>query len=361
LTARANRLDFAQITFSGAAVDYTQPVGDVLPSFAAKYRTRLSSVPNLTLFQPKLRNGYAQDIFLGIEQRITPALSVEINGLAALGRRLLTNDTLGYGLLFALAIKARYRRGRSLLQAAYTWSHSIDNQSDPLGLDLTDFGYTSGSLLPAVPTNLVAGFAVPMDSRGDRGNSDFDERHNLVLQASFDLPASHLGRLLPTLSRGWTISAVGAIRSGFPYTLYAPGGLKGYTRVNITDPSLTRAHGEPAPGGELLLNPAGFSGPGGLGEPSGRNAFIGPGLYNFDLGVSRSFFIRGLPESSRLILRADFFNVLNHANLNNPYPVLVDGFGVATFGLNARPAGFPTPLPLAETPRQIQLSVRLRF
>jgi len=53
---------------------------------------------------------------------------------------------------------------------------------------------------------------------------------------------------------------------------------------------------------------------------------------------------------------------LNHANLNNPYPVLVPGaFGVATFGRNARPVGFPTPLPLAETPRQIQLSVHLTF
>jgi hypothetical protein len=386
LTVRENRLDFAQILFSGAAVDFTQPVGDVVPTFAAKYRTLLTSVPNLTLFEPHLRSGYAQDIFLGIEQRITPALIVSINGLAALGRRLLTNDTLGYNLLFngtqagipagqlvtyrgsqglsdyyALTVKARYRRGRGLLQAAYTWSHSIDNQSDPLGLDLTNFGYTSGNLLPAVPAQLVAGFATPMDSRGDRGNSDFDERHNMVVQASFDLPASHLGRFLNVLSRDWTIAGVGAIRSGFPYTVWALGGMKGFIRANIINPSLTRENGLPVPGGETLLNPAAFSGPGGPGEPSGRNAFTGPGLYNFDLGVSRAFVIRKLPESSRLILRADFFNVLNHANLNSPYPVFGGPLGVASFGLNARPATFPTPLPLAETPRQILLSVRLRF
>ena len=294
-TARSNNLDFAQFTFSGAAVNFTEPVYQMLPSFASTYHVLTTSVPNLTLFQPHLRNGYAQDIFLGIQQRVSRTLSLEIDGSSALGRRLLTNDTLGYNLLFngtqpgipagqlvtyranqglsdyyALAVKALYRSGRSLLQAAYTWSHSIDNQSDALGLDLSNFGFSSGSLLPAVPEQLVAGFAQPMNSRGDRGNSDFDERHNLVVQASFDLPSLHLGRLLSILSQGWTVSAVGSLRSGFPFTVYTPGGLKGYSRANITDPALTRAQGEPALGGEYLLNPAGFSGVGGPGEPLGQ-------------------------------------------------------------------------------------------
>lgn len=388
-TARSNNLDFAQFTFSGATVDFTKPIQQVFASYAAKFRALTTSVPNLTLFQPNLRNGYAQDIFLGIEQRVSPTLSVEVNGMSALGRRLLTNDTLGYNLLFqgtqagipagqlvtyranqglsdyyGLTVKARYQRGRSLLQAAYTWSHSIDTQSDPLGLDLSNFGYSSGNLLPAVPKQLAAGFAQPMNSQGDRGNSDFDERHNLVVQGSFDLPSFRSRGPLSILSRNWTVSGVGALRSGFPYTVYTPGGLKGYSRANITDPALTRA-AQPAAGGEYLLNPVGFSGVGGPGEPSGRNAFTGPGLINLDAGVSRSFSIHGLPESWRLILRADMYNVLHHANLNNPYPVFVPGdnatFGLSTFGLNARPVGFPTPLPLGETSRQIELSVHLRF
>jgi hypothetical protein len=392
-TARSNNLDFAQFSFSGAAVNYTQPIDQaVLSAYGSQYHLLTTSVPNLTLFQPKLRNGYAQDIFLGIQQRVSRKLSLEVNGLSALGRRLLTNDTLGYNNLFngsqasagipagqlvtyranqgisdyyALAIKALYRSGRSLLQVAYTWSHSIDNQSDPLGLDLSNYGFTSGSLLPAVPAQLFAGFTQPMNSNGSRGNSDFDERQNLVVQASFDLPASHSGRLLSILTRNWTVSGVGALRSGFPFSVYTPGGLKGYSYANIVNPALTRASNEPAPGGEFLLNPAGFSGFGQPGEPSGRNAFTGPGFVNLDAGVGRAFSLHGLPESWRLVLRADMFNVLNHANLNSPFPVYVPGsnstFGLATFGLNAIPSTFPTPLPLGETPRQIELSVRLRF
>ena len=390
-TTRSNNADFVQFTFSGAAVNYTAPVDQaLLSSYASQYHFLTTSVPNLTLFQPSLRNGYAQDIFLGIQQRVSRTLSLEVNGSSALGRRLLTNDTLGYNLLFngsqpgipagqlvtyranqgisdyyALAIKALYRSGRSLFQVAYTWSHSIDNQSDPLGLDLSNFGFTSGSLLPAVPSQLIAGFAQPMNSNGDRGNSDFDERQNLVAQASFDLPSVHSGRLLSILTRNWTVTGVGALRSGFPFTVYTPGGLKGYSRANIVNPALTAESAEPAPGGEYLLNPAGFSGVGGPGEPSGRNAFTGPGFVNLDAGVGRSFALHGLPESWRLVLRADMFNILNHANLNTPYPVYIPGdtstFGLATYGLNAIAPTFPTPLPLGETPRQIELSVRLRF
>ena len=70
---------------------------------------------------------------------------------------------------YALAVRALYRRGRSLIQAAYTWSHAIDNQSDPLGIDLSSFGFTSGSLLPAVPASLIAGFATADEQqRGSR-------------------------------------------------------------------------------------------------------------------------------------------------------------------------------------------------
>ena len=387
-TVRANGVDFAQINFRGGAqIDFTQPIAQVLPSYvAANYTTILSSVPNLTMFQPNLHSGYAQDMFLGVQHMVTPNLLIDVNGMSALGRRLITNDTLGYNTLFdgsqpgipagqlvtyrgsqglsdyyALALRVRYRHGRSLVQAAYTWSHSIDNQSDPLGLDLSSFGFTSG--LPPVPAQYVAGFAQPGDSNGDRGNSDFDERQNLVVQATYALPSFHAQRFLSTVTSGWTVTGVGAIRSGFPYTVYGFGGLSGFARANIVDPSQTLEN-VPSAGGVYLLNAAGFDNPGGMGEPSGRNAFTGPGLYNLDLGVSRSFGLRWLPESSRLIFRADFYNVLNHANLNNPDPVFFSGsdtFGLATYGRTGIPVGFPTPLPLAETPRQIEVSMHLQF
>ena len=117
------------------------------------------------------------------------------------------------------------------------------------------------------------------------------------------------------------------------------------------------------PGGVQLLNPAAFgpAAPSTLGN-SGRNAFIGPGFYSFDLSLARAFPLPWLGESGQLRIRADAYNVLNHANLGNPDAQLGDAaFGVATYGRQGFPSGFPAVSPLNETPREIQLSVKIQF
>jgi len=61
-------------------------------------------------------------------------------------------------------------------------------------------------------------------------------------------------------------------------------------------------------------------------------------------------------------VRADAFNVLNHANLNNPDSFLgSESFGIALYGRRGRDSGFPALSPLIETPRQIQLILRIEF
>jgi len=89
----------------------------------------------------------------------------------------------------------------------------------------------------------------------------------------------------------------------------------------------------------------------------GRNSLAGPGLLNIDVSLNRSIPVKWLREAGRLSLRADAFNFLNHANLNNPYPALQNpAFG--QYGREAQPTGFPGLLPLNETARQIQLVLR---
>lgn len=92
---------------------------------------------------------------------------------------------------------------------------------------------------------------------------------------------------------------------------------------------------------------------------SGRNAFSGPGLFNVDLSVARSF---AFGERRLLNVRADFYNALNHANLNNPSSFLGSpNFGVALYGRQEVNNGFPLLTPLSETSRQIQLLLRVEF
>jgi hypothetical protein len=69
-----------------------------------------------------------------------------------------------------------------------------------------------------------------------------------------------------------------------------------------------------------------------------------------------------LREGTLLTLRADAFNVLNHANLNNPDNVYGSStFGLATYGRQGTASGFPAVAPLNETARQFQLVLRLEF
>jgi len=112
-----------------------------------------------------------------------------------------------------------------------------------------------------------------------------------------------------------------------------------------------------------LLNAAAFSEAAlsTLGS-AGRNEFIGPGFYNLDIALARSFRVRRLGENTRVTLRASAFNVLNHANLNNPDSLLTSPtFGIALFGRQGVSSGFPAQTPLNETPRQVQLTLKVEF
>ena len=157
-----------------------------------------------------------------------------------------------------------------------------------------------------------------------------------------------------------------AFRSGFPFTVRsgATGALLNQ-RANLVNPAVIDAPpGAPAaPGATALLNAAAFAAPPtGVVGNAGRNAFAGPGLWNVDLSVSRTIALPRIGETRRLVFRADFYNALNHANLNNPDARLGSPtFGQSTWGRTGYGNGFPALIPLVETPRQIQILLKLEF
>ena len=82
---------------------------------------------------------------------------------------------------------------------------------------------------------------------------------------------------------------------------------------------------------------------------SGRYDFVG-------------YITPGYGETARLTVRADLYNLLNHANLNNPASYYgLPSFGVATYGRVETNSSFPLLEPLSETARQIQILLRLEF
>ena len=135
-------------------------------------------------------------------------------------------------------------------------------------------------------------------------------------------------------------------------------------RANLTDPSAVYIN-VPAPdqGGEVLLNKAAFmpAASNVIGD-TGRNEFRAPGFYDIDFSLSRSFALSRFGEATRFVIRADAFNLLNHANLGTPnFSLNATDFGVAMRGRQGISTGFPAEIPFQETARLIQLIVRLQW
>ena len=83
--------------------------------------------------------------------------------------------------------------------------------------------------------------------------------------------------------------------------------------------------------------------PGTFGN-TGIGFMRGPGTWNSDLAIQRQFRVR---ERQRLELRGSFYNLFNHANLNNPDVTQLN----PTFGR----------ITSVSAPRVIELGLRLAF
>jgi hypothetical protein len=388
---RSNNVALPAITLSGQELNYLAPMASVLPSLAnSPYDV---TFPDLTMVDPRLKNGRAYSYFAGVQQQITNNLALEVNGLGTYGRDLITTDVInraftvggqrynpafpdihyranqGFSDYNALTAVLRYRSARGVIQGSYTWSHYIDNQSDALVGDFFDLSFTS--LGAGSGTGGQAAFATQFNPTADKGNSDYDQRQNLVLFSFWNLPSPSWKSKAGFLLRDWGVAGLAAFRSGFPYTVINGDSSVGIgvgdifnPRPNILDPkNAVLSAPIPVSGGEQLLNPAAFATlTNGLGN-EGRNAFRGPGFYDIDVSLARTFTLPRIGEAARMTLRADAFNFLNHANLNSPDPFLGDKqtFGVAAFGRVGKQTGFPAVSPLNEMGRQIQLLIRVQF
>lgn len=346
-----------------------------------------------------LRSPYVQSWFTAVQVRVAANTTAEISHTGAVARKLLTTDyvnrscsvgctsqqqiggrfnpSLGdivyrsnSGASSYAGLGATLRHASSLVtaQASYTFSHSIDNQSDALVGDLYNLWqtYPEGAAASQQPSVFTRQF----DSRADRGSSDFDLRHNAAFLSIWSLPRFGRSAWERSVTGGWRAAQFAFIRSGFPYTRYAgAGAIPGYTavtyaasgglllanRANLTGETATLEKPLQLPGRVYLLDNTVLRTPANTLGSLGRNSLPGPGFWNMDVSLARNFRIGGRLEGAELEVRADAFNVFNHANLTTP----VDGTSYR--GPVRAEAAFPAVSPLYPTPRRIQLQIRLAF
>jgi hypothetical protein len=396
---QANRWQFGISNFANQDPTDHTPVAVLTPpySVAARQPPDVFSDPEPpVLYQPGIRSPRVQSFFAAIQRRAPGIGAVELAYAGSISSALTTTDLVnrpystqpdaaanllglinsglpllayranqGKASYHALSATLRLDTRRVRGQVAYTWSHSIDLESDPLA-----GGFFSFNLFNAqrASDKSVASFTRQFDSQGDRASSDFDQRHNLVFYGVAAIPAV-TGRAERVL-RDWQVAWMGAIRSGFPYTVF--GDPAQYIQYGIevlyNNPADQVQSGAPSrsgvpPGGKQLLSESEFvTPPAGQVGDSGRNRFRGPGLMSLDLSLARTFHVPRW-ERGQITVRADAYNVLNHANLNNP-PITTlhePGFGVGFYGRQETNSGFPLLVPFNEAARIVQVMFRVSF
>jgi len=355
------------------------------------------------LVDRRLRTPYSQNWFAGLQRELTPNLVLEVSHAGSLGRKLVTADVWnrafsvplavqpaaagrynaeqgdisyranqGLSNFLALEVALHRRQSRGVqFQLSYTYSRTRDMQSDPLVQPgLSAQRRASRDLADTSFFQIATAFTRQFDPRADYGRSDFDQSHNLVFNGVAQLP-----RLagLPRFLSGWQAATLVGIRSGFPFSVYtsqfaipASGGLLVRNRADFVGSDLGKAFlrsRRPTRGGVAMLDASQFRPPeGGRIGSLERNALRGPGFWNVDFGLSRSFALSRLGEQAQVQFRAEFFNLFNHTNLNNPDPFLESfTFGEATFGRRGFGSSQYSAAPLNEQPRRVQFAVKVYF
>ena len=272
------------------------------------------------------------------------------------------------------------------LNANYTWSHTIDELS-------TTFSESQN--------NFNVGMLNPFDPALDKGNADYDIRHRIVVSGVWSLPfaKNSTSAFWRNVVGGFQLAPIFEAHTGTPFTIFDC--TNAFEVCQRWDPGSgvsipTSVTSSPTPTGINLFNimplPTSAGTIIGTGNPADinpvvgisdfgpscatpgagatasclypismtrRNAFRGPGYWNFTLAGYKDF---KLTERFHMQLRAEAFNILNHHNffiLGSTADVsqLTNGVQAKKGGLGAASvAGGPL-----DERRNVQLAVRLTW
>jgi hypothetical protein len=169
-----------------------------------------------------------------------------------------------------------------------------------------------------------------------RSLSSYDLTHNFVVSYVWSIPFDRAFANAPKrLTQGWQINGITRFATGFPISLSQSGDYsligEGSTdtpdvvgKIRTQDPRKAGPNGA-----NTYFLPDAFASQqlGQFGTAS-RRFFHGPGFLNTDFGLSKN---TRITESTSVQFRAEFFNIFNHAQFQNPSGNFSsDNFGVVT-------------------------------
>jgi len=262
-------------------------------------------------------------------------------------------------------------------QGSFTWGKNIDTGS--------------ATSIPDPYTNSLAGnFWFCTTCR--RGLSDFNIAKTLTMNFIWDVPTpNNWGSVVSHILGGWEVGGILTAHTGVPVTPLMggdplgqlntvsqdvpdrvpgcsatnPGNVDHYINLNcfslpVATPAIAAQcqtfgfvpH-------DLTKTPDPFN-PGIAGTcanlygNAGRNSIVGPGLLGLDSSLFKNNYIKKFSETFNIQFRAEFFNIINHANFETPIN------SNTLFGENGAPQNGAGSLDtLATRPREIQFGLKL--
>lgn len=263
------------------------------------------------------------------------------------------------------------------IQGSFTWQRASDDNSST-----TDEEVFTNSSGPIPYFDLHRGY----------GPADFDIKRTLVLSGIWNVPTLKSGpKTVRGVGNGWETGIIYQAQDGIPFTpefgegsdplgekntqpMDYPDSLKGtpgcstlINRGNVTNYVKTQCFTLPTAPSQTFYNsycdptrgtyPQCFN----LLGNAGRNTLVGPGLSNLTFSLYKNDKFKRINTQ----FRAEFFNVLNHANFNLPFT----GFGDAvdtniyTYSATTKAAALNPSAGLISstttTSRQIQFSLKV--
>jgi Carboxypeptidase regulatory-like domain len=262
-------------------------------------------------------------------------------------------------------------------QAAYTWSRTLDTYQANGGNN--DGGGTRLN---------------PFNEEYDKGPAFTDVPQSLRLSVVYEFPRADVAPALSAVLNGWRMAHIISMQDGYPFTptvatnrsrsgnlqsqtdrvdlghdTVAPGQTDANGNVNNTSATFVPYDPKKVITGSpdqwfnpymFRLSPLGYQG------NSGRNVLRGPGLFTWDMSLSRDI---ALPRFGKAEFRVEIFNVPNRTNFGSPSSNVFVGsltnaspFELATGTSSSNPLGTAGRITTTATPsRQVQVSLRMSF
>ncbi len=314
--------------------------------------------PSFTGAIKNFKTAYAQQWNLTLEHEILKNTAVRATYLGNIGLHLPTAFPINDPPYMA-AGPAQARRPNQIMGAITMNTSDRTTSTNQLQLGVTR-RYSSGlsfgveymwtrSLGPHVSGALPTDYH---NVRLDRGNLENIKRHYTAINYVYGLPFGKGKRYLSSLPGaaekligGWQLAGISYLMTGTPFSVSFTSSTQGWdsSRADVVSGAALYPTTKTL---DQWFNTSAFKIPQAFTYGnSARNMLFGPGGVYWDASVVKS---TNLTERLNMQFRAEFFNILNHANFGNP-------------ASNISVSSTVGRISSATDPRNIQFGLRLQF